>query len=394
MRLLHSCQSLSRSFGGVFEAVRQLVAEQTRTPAHADVLVIGANDEHRDSDRLLWPEGVSRDYQVSGPASIGWSSGIRRLYSEFHPDLVHVHGLWMNYGLCNSRLSRQSNIPYLISPHGMLDPWALKNSVWKKRLARFLFEDRHLAGAACIHALCAEEADAIRQLGFRNPICVVPNGVQIPLASTSVGPPWSDQFQSSDRVVLFLGRIHPKKGLDNLIQAWKKLALLPAGTLDRQWKLVIAGWGDASYVDQLQATVNELRLNKEVLFSGPIFGDVKTAALSHADAFILPSFSEGLPMAVLEAWIHRLPVLMTPECNLKVGFERQAAISLGTTVNALLEPLLLFLEQPEAMQKVMGENGYQLTVECFTWPRIAQDFQRVYKWVLGQGPRPDDLIYE
>ncbi len=394
MRLLHSCQSLSRSFGGVFEAVRQLVSEQVLISQGMVVRVIGASDAHREADRVTWPEGMTEDYTVSGPRSFGWSSEINSLYRQFHPDLVQVHGLWMYYGLCNSRLCRKSRIPYLVSPHGMLDAWALKNSAWKKSLVRRLFEDRHLARAACLHALCAEEAAGIRQLGIATPICVIPNGVQLPLVQNTVSPPWADQVTTGDRVLLFLGRIHPKKGLDNLVLAWKKVCQLPAGTVQGRWKLVIAGWGEANYVTRLRAAVNELGLNKDVLFTGPIFGDMKASALSRAGAFILPSFSEGLPMAVLEAWSHRLPVLMTPECNLKIGFGRGAAVPLGTTTDSLLQPMMAFLQQPEALQKAMGENGYQLTAERFTWSRIALDFQRVYQWILGQGPRPDELMYE
>jgi poly(glycerol-phosphate) alpha-glucosyltransferase len=387
VKILHSCQSLSRSFGGVFEAVRQLVAAQAVLQPGWSFRVIGADDENRTADAASWQGCETYAYQVRGLRSIGWSCGIRRQYEQFQPDVVHVHGLWMYYGMINGRICRRSGTPYVVSPHGMLDPWALSNSAWKKKLVRSLTEDRHLARATCLHALCNEEAAGIRALGFRNPICVIPNGVQLPLQGPQLPAPWSSEFAKDSRIMLYLGRLHPKKGLENLLKSWKEL-FLQKTLHSSPWKLVVAGWGDPGYDHLLREMASHYDLNQRVLFVGPLFGDAKTAAYQNAEAFVLPSFSEGLPMAVLEAWSHRLPVLMTPQCNLTVGFSRQAAIEIGTSVEAVLGPAQEFLVLPASEQKMIGENGYRLVCDQFTWTQVSSNLAHVYRWMRGEEECP------
>ncbi len=395
MKVLHSCQSLSRTFGGVFEAVRQLVAEQARLEWRPEIRVAGTLDEFTETDRPLWQGCEVCSYPVLGPRAIGWSLSLSRLYREFSPDVVQVHGLWMYYSILNERYCRRKRVPYLVSPHGMLDSWALRNSSLKKSIARMLFEDQHLRNAGCLHALCTEEAEAIRRLGFQNPICVVPNGVVLPESNAAVPlpSPWSGLVPSGSPILLFLGRLHPKKGVDNLIEAWSMLRNVSKTCERAEWRLVLAGWGEPSYVDKLKAKVRHLHLERDVFFVGPLFGEAKNAAFHHAKAFVLPSYSEGLPMAVLEAWSHQLPVLMTPACNLSVGFEWNAAIRLGTEVSELVGPLTDFLRLTDLDQQAIGVRGFDLVVARFTWQRIARDLGRVYDWIAKETTQPTDLLF-
>lgn len=128
--------------------------------------------------------------------------------------LLHIHGLWMYPSVACMQWSRGKR-PYLVSPHGMLDGWALRNSAWKKILAARLYENRHLRGAACLNALNESEAASIRAYGLRNPVCIVPNGVDLPDQRPTLG--------GGEKVCLFLGRLHPKKGLPALLSAWAKI---------------------------------------------------------------------------------------------------------------------------------------------------------------------------
>jgi len=386
---------LSRSFGGVFEAVRQLVAEQARLDSPPEIRVVGSWDEFSETDRPLWQGCELGSYSVTGPRAVGWSSELSKLYREFLPDVVQVHGLWMYYSILNERYCHRKRVPYVVSPHGMLDSWALRNSPLKKTAARMLFENRHLKNSSCLHALCVEEAEAIRQLGFQNRICVVPNGVVLPGAKDAVQSPspWSQHFPQEVPVVLYLGRLHPKKGLDHLIEAWSILRRNSKTSGGADWRLVVAGWGEKFYVDQLHAKVRELHLERDVVFVGPLFGEAKISAFQNAKAFVLPSYSEGLPMAVLEAWSYRLPVLMTPACNLGVGFERNAAIRLGTKVSELVGPLTDFLRLTDLEQQAIGVRGFDLVVARFTWHKIARDLGRVYDWIAHEDSQPYDLMF-
>jgi poly(glycerol-phosphate) alpha-glucosyltransferase len=141
-----------------------------------------------------------------------------------------------------------------------------------------------------------------------------------------------------------------------------------------------------STIHNPQSTIHNL---PSVLFAGPAFGDAKDALLSSASAFILPSFSEGLPMSVLEAWAYQLPLLMTDHCNLPEGFANNAAIRIGTDVESIAEGMRLIVRSPISDLRSLGENGRQLVSERFTWPMVAAQMKEVYDWVLGGGAKPE-----
>jgi poly(glycerol-phosphate) alpha-glucosyltransferase len=281
------------------------------------------------------------------------------------------------------RYSRRTDTPYVITPHGMLDPWAVNHSGWKKEAVGWLFEDRNMGRASCLHALCEREMKAIRTYGLETPVCVVPNAVDLPDLANS-----SEDFASEDRkTLLFLGRIHPKKGLAELIEAW---AGLPHEKR-REWKVAIVGWDDGGFEGQLKEKVKEKGIQEDVSFLGPRFGAEKNEVYRQADAFVLPSHGEGLPMTVLEAWSYRLPVLMTPECNLEIGFERQAALRTDPNSSSLKTGLRRLFGLSEAERRNMAMRGRKLVEEKYTWERIAEKTSRVYRWILHGENSPETL---
>ena len=245
-----------------------------------------------------------------------------------------------------------------------------------------------MSNATCIRALCGAEADAIRQSGFKNPICLIPNGVDLPdepLDVTLHSP--ADGRASGKRILLFLGRIAPKKGLMNLIHAWSKARADNAKLAD-DWVLVIAGMDEAGHEAEIRRRVDELELGRNVLFPGQQYGPAKTSLFNSASAFILPSYSEGLPMGILDAWAHRLPVLMTPQCNLPEGFTANAAIRIEPSAESIAQGLEDLFRYPPSALRTLGDNGRQLVGEKFTWPRVASQMREVYDWMLGGGAAP------
>jgi len=303
---------------------------------------------------------------------------------------VHLHALWMYTSWAVRRWSNRTGQPYVVSPHGMLDPWALDNAGWKKQLAGLLYENASLRQAACFHALNREERTAIRDYGLDGPIGIVPNGVELPDDDDASGaPPWEGKGNAEDRVLLFLGRIHPKKGLDELLSPWTQL-----GDSSDGWRPAIVGWDDGGHRAELKEKAAALGVSDDVWFLGPRYGDEKDAAFRNADGFILPSHSEGLPMAVLEAWSYRLPVLMTPQCNLEAGFEAGAAARVDPNPERLAEGLRAFMERAPDDRGEMGRHGRALVEERYTWPQIARSMRAVYRWVLGDGPRPDCVFMD
>lgn len=320
-----------------------------------------------------------------GPYGLGLSPRLRRALVASNPDIVHTHGIWMHPSAATVAWA-SGRKPYLVSPHGMLDPWALARSGTKKRLARLLYEDRHLRGSACLHALCAPEATAIRAFGLKSPICTIPNGVDIPPPGPPPAAPWAGRVEPGKRVLLFLGRLHPKKNVHGLIEG---LATIARDADLRDWHLVVAGWDQGGYQGRVAALVAERGLANHVTFVGPLHGQDKDAALRNATAFVLPSFSEGLPVAVLEAWAYGLPVAMTVACNLPEGFVAGAAYEISAEPDPMAAHLAEFLSADPRELSIMGKHGTELVRTKFSWERVGRSFADVYAWLLGGGSAPD-----
>jgi glycosyltransferase involved in cell wall biosynthesis len=191
------------------------------------------------------------------------------------------------------------------------------------------------------------------------------------------------------KVLLYLGRLHPKKNIAALIKAFAQTQKSEVrGRRSEKWVLAIGGWDQAGHEAQLRQLTSDLGLLTSVLFLGARFGAEKDALYRACDAFVLPSLSEGLPMAVLEAWAYAKPVLMTPECNLPEGFAAQAAVQIDPTVEGIVQGLRTLLEIPEATLLEMGARGRRLVEQRFTWPRIAIQVKETYEWMLGGSPEP------
>jgi glycosyltransferase involved in cell wall biosynthesis len=277
----------------------------------------------------------------------------------------------------------------VITAHGTLEPWALNRSRWKKRATGLLFQDRDLREADCIHVNSQQEIAGVRSYGLRNPIAVIPNGVD--LAAFDDLPPRSafDEVfpQLADkRLCLFLSRLHDKKGLGHLIAAWSRL-----GRKFDDWHLLIAG-PDDGYERRLRDAVTELNLTSSVTIAGPLYGDEKRAALSAAELFVLPSFSEGFSMAVLEAMACGLPVLITSGCNFAEAGLAGAAIEAAATVEGTESGLRELLSRGAAELKAMGELGRALIELRYTWDAVAQRTLELYGWLARGGARPKFVV--
>ncbi|WP_287395083.1 glycosyltransferase [Mesorhizobium sp.] len=377
--------SISRRAGGLFWSVRSL-ATGTRG-AGCEVDVFAVEDPFSQEDAAQWRDVPLAIHAARGPQAFGFAPGLGVSLDSAGLDVVHTHGLWMYPSVAASQWATRWKKPLVISPRGMLDPWAVRNSSWKKRLAGWLFENRHLRQAACLHALNEAEYEAMRAYGLVNPVAVIPNGVD--LANTGerlAAPKWAADLED-ERVMLFLGRLHPKKGIAGLLHAWARVQKDSSPSVER-WRLVIAGWDQSGHEAELRQLAGKLKLDENVRFVGPQFDAEKAASLTRADAFVLPSFSEGLPMAVLEAWASSLPVLMTQQCNLPEGFAAGAAFEIAPDADSMVDALAAFFDLPQEDRLAMGERGRRLVEERFDWESIAVEMASVYAWILGRAPKP------
>lgn len=373
--------SLSRAGGGVAAVVEDL--SRALLAAVADVRVIGLRDTQWRLESANWNGAPASALTVRGPPAFGYAPAALSLMRDMDASIVHTHGLWTYPSRAVSLWASRTRRPYMVSPHGMLDAWAMRHARWKKAIAARLYENAHLRGASCLHALCEAEAASIRSLGFTNPIAIIPNGVTLPSLTDPPTPaPWSTRTPAGARIMLFLGRLHPKKNLTALIDAW------PACTATDKWHLVIAGWDQGGYSRTLAHAIEQRRLTERIHLVGPLFGDAKDAALRHAHAFVLPSLSEGLPMAVLEAWSYGLPVLKTDACNLREGFEASAAERLSLNPAQMAQDLAHFLNRDPAELHSMGHSGRALVEQKFSWSAAAEKFLAVYEWLVNGTARP------
>jgi poly(glycerol-phosphate) alpha-glucosyltransferase len=349
---------------------------------------LGPDEPSQIADLKLWSPAKVTPYRAFGPLALSFE--LRHLLNNPKSCLLHLHGLWRDEQWAALQWQKKTCKPLVISPHGMLDPWAVKNSAWKKKLVGALFANKSLHEATCIHALCQSEAESVRAYGQKNPIAVIPNGIDLPCNLNTYEPPWDTSGQGGKKILLYLGRIHPKKGLSNLINAWSKIKKDSSDAND--WSLGIVGWGQGSHEDELKKQAELLGVQDSVLFLGPQFEEDKIACYQNASGFILPSFSEGLPMVVLEAWAYGLPVLMTPFCNVPEGFATRSAIEIQPNVQSIEEELRNFFSLSDLERHDIGLNGLSLVKEKFTWEKIAEDMCSVYQWILGGGRPPNCVI--
>ena len=389
IRLAMLTGSISRQAGGMFSSVRRV--SQSLASKSVDVHVLGLADSDTEKDSIEWGSVETIAFDPIGPRAFGYNAGFGKHLKSFDPDIVHVQGIWMFPSLVSLRWFQRSSRPYLISPRGMLDPWAVSNSRWKKRLAGWAFENQHLARASCLHALCDSEVESMRKYGLRNSVCVIPNGVDI-----NDGPVSELSFElkrliNNRKVLLFIGRIHPKKGLSDLIAAWAQLQVSQSRCVE-DWVVIVAGWDQVNHKLELQCQIDSSGLTSSIHLIGPAFGELKLALLRAASAFVLPSKSEGLPMSVLEAWAQRLPVAMTTACNLQIGFDRAAGVKLGESVSDIANGIEELLMLSEDEMSSMGMRGRRLVEERFSWNTVAKSFLEVYEWLLCGGDSPSAVI--
>ncbi|MCP9888704.1 glycosyltransferase [Cyanobium sp. ATX 6A2] len=356
MRIAHLSRIRGAADGGISLIVEEMSAAQRQAPA------------------------------VGAAAAVRWLAAPDDLRSElrrFAPDLVHVHGLW---SAPNRLIARRPGLPTVVAPQGMLDPWALAQRRWRKRAAWRIFERGNLQRAGAVQAVTAAEREAIRAQGIRTPVAIIPNAVSLPdLDAALPAPPSLPWSPGTGRVLLFLSRFHEKKGLDPLLAAWQ---LVQAEAAREQWHLALVGYGDHGALARRVAAAQARGELARVTVLGPCFGAEKAAVLAAASAFVLPSFSEGLPMAALEAMAHRLPCLLSAACNLPEAFSAGAALSAPPDPAALASALRQLFALSPAERAAMGAAGRDLVAARYSWPRVAQQTLELYRWILGGGERP------
>ena len=386
LRVAQLMLSASRKNAGVFVAASGLSRALDQRP-DLSLEVFAGRDEYTEDDRTQWRDIPVHTFPMQPPVSFGFALGMAKAVRDFNPHILHQHGVWAYPSLITRKLSKKKRTRVLISVHGMLTPWALRHQAWKKRLALRLYEKRNLADADCIHALTVAEVDEMRNLGFRAPICLIPNGVEV--VKTIRG---RKKDTTGSRILLYVGRLHPIKGIEELLHGWAIYIKGVDGGGTQKWHLRIVGWGEDEFQNRVNVLVTELGVGESVEFVGAKFGDDLLAEYSGADAFVLTSHSEAMPMTILEAWANGLPVIMTPECGLPEGYDEGAAIKTSVAKQDIAAAISAVVLMSAKERHNMGRAGLKLVEERYSWQSVARSFTAVYDWLAGQGPKPDCVI--
>lgn len=376
MRLIHIVSSISEEAAGPSYSVVRLCKALIEEGRDVTLAVL-------EGAPMASPLRFVRGFPLGlGPRRLGRSPKMHRWLTEQARsqavDIIHNHGLWMMPNVYPGMVAKQHNLPSVISPRGMLTAWAMQNGSVVKRLFWPLVQKPALTATTCFHATARSEYEDIRRMGFRQPVAVIPNGIDIPDDVT--------KQRSGLRTLLFLGRVHPKKGLDMLLPAWKAVQ-------DRfsDWRLSIAGPDNDGYLAQMQHLAQRLQL-KRTEFVGAVRGEAKWDAYRNAELFVLPTYSENFGMAVAEALASGVPAIVSKGAPWG-DLDKKAA---GWWIDIGLDPLVSCLEGalaqvPDTLNE-MGQRGRNWMEKEFSWDRLGLQMDETYRWILDGGSKPEWVI--
>lgn len=372
---LHLCNGLDPGRDGGM--VPSILGMTGALAARGEDVLIRTTTPSRLGDSRI-PDGVG----LVGP-EVEWDRALREAGA------VHIHGLWQGQTRIGGPSARRAGVPYVVAAHGMAEPWAMRHKRLKKRIYTALIEGPVLRRAGCLHALSRPEVGHLRALAPNAPVCFVPNGVALePLADLpSRGELEAEYPELAGKfVLLFFSRIHVKKGLDLLADALGRM--MPERD---DIHLLLAGKDDGA-LGPFRARMEAAGLGGRMTWIGHVSGDQARKAWGAADAFLLPSHSEGFSMSVLEALACRKPSLITTACHFPELGTADGAVVVPPTSADVERGLRELLERSPEQRAAMAGRGYDLVASEYTWDRQAERLASVYRWLAGGGGRPDAVF--
>jgi glycosyltransferase involved in cell wall biosynthesis len=382
MKILIIIPYISLVYGGTSRVVREVAQSLGQAGAQVDVVTTDANGSKKLNVPLqTWVQEENYRIQYfpcwhrySWTLSWSLSHWLLRHVKEY--DIVHTHTLFSPVLNLAHQLCRWRQIPYVMTPHGMLEPWALAHKAWKKQIYYTLLDQRCLQGASAIQVLAPIEADQIVGLSIQTPALIVPNGIHRhdfdPLHGSEL---FYEQFPTlrDKTLIIFLARIDPKKGLDLLAKAF--------GIVHRQYPnthLVVAGPDSIGFLPTVKTYFDQAECLGAVTFTGMLSGGLKYAALAAAYLYVAPSYSEGFSISVLEGMATGLPCVITTGCNFSEAAIAQAADVVEIDADAITGAILKRLADPAAA-KAMGDRARAWIFSHYTWNKIAGILMQSYQ---------------
>ena len=384
--VVHVVTGLDAYSGGPSYSVPRLAAAEAELGADVALLsVAGAGEPRSETLRDGFRDIRARRDWAGLPVlgTLRLSSGLRAELDGFcaKRTVVHSHGLWRMPNLAAASAARTAGRPHVVSPRGMLAPAALAFSRARKAVFWKLLQGPALRGVACIHATSPAERDDIRSFGLTSPIAVVPNGVDLPDLS---GP--HPVVPGGVREALYIGRLHPKKALDVLIEAWANVA-----SSSRQgWRLRIVGPGELGYGEHLSRMVASRGLS-DVSIEDPVFGPEKFQIFRRAELFVMPTRNENFGLTVAEALASETPVICSRGAPWGGLETRRCGWWIPFGVEALTAALEAAMALPDRERRAMGARGREWMAADFSWRAVAERMFDIYAWLQDGGEVPESV---
>ncbi len=382
LNVLHVVPSMSPSWGGPAIVASELTSELVRRGVICEIVT--AHGHRVGTGQVPTPGVPITSFATELPARF-WTGYSREMTRFMRArtgsfDLIHVHEIWHYPAFAAFYAARRHKLPYVVTIHGELSDWGLRQKALKKRLYRLCELDRRLNEAGSLHAITSTEKEQILKLGYKAPVLIAPNGINPSIFEALPSPArFLQRFPAlkGKRVVLFLGRLHLKKGLDILARSFSMIA--------RQFEdaiLLVAGPDKFGTRENMESILRSNGLLGRAVFTGLLTGEDKLAAMNYADLFVLPSHSDVLGIAVMEAMAARLPVIITSGCEFPEVSERAAGLVVEAD-DASVAVAISRLLADENLRKRMGQQGNKLVNERYTWQATADTIVGLYTGLVS-----------
>lgn len=315
-----------------------------------------------------------------------WATNLKEYFTTCKdlPDVLHIHGVWMPANLHVANFGQKHHIPYVINPRGDTEVARInydKLKKLKKQIVWNLWSKKIVDNAACIIATSEQERESIRILGSKVPVAIIPNGIEFDAFPKEVV-----HNHGEKKILLFLSRVNPIKGIELLIEAWSKLPV----QLSSEWELHIAGNSDPKeYIHTLEDKVKNMNLANSIKFVGSITGEAKMRKYQDSNLFILPTLNENFGNVVAEAMMCECPVITTTNAPWRCLTEYECGWWIDLSVENLVKSMTEAMSLSDDERHELGKKSRQCITELFAAPSVAKKTMAVYRWVLGKGPKPE-----